>query len=164
MRKIATLIALAFISIGCNNQNDLLENSPKKELSENFILKKQSSNEKVDGAGIDITITLGRVSRNCHGFGICELTIGIVIIGEPKPPKLPREIPAEIEQDVNGKYFSKIELNQNVDSNIYDTNFYIEEDLAISYENKTYIIKKGIYELNSNIGKFGGYKLDITTI
>lgn len=103
-----------------------------------------------------LKITLGRKSRNCFGFGICEIGFDSMIMSDEiystystsqsNQPKLPEL-----------KYNEFIFLDKELDDNIFDTTLIIEEDIVV---NNQYLVKKGEYQLDKSIGKFGGYKLN----
>ena len=99
-----------------------------------------------------ITITLGRESRHCHGWGACDIHVlgydvyragqTIAIIQSPK------DNPYVI-----------IELSEELDDTKFDTSFYIEND--ITTVDRSVTITKATYELDKSIGKYGGYKVSV---
>lgn len=79
MRNIVLLCSLA-ISLGmiaCNERTE--EHITTKNLQkENFM------SESMKKASVSFTFRLGRVSKNCGGFGVCELSaLGVTIVEGP---------------------------------------------------------------------------------
>lgn len=116
------------------------------------------SDSKVKGVGVGFLFELGRASRRCRGFGICDvIAFWVVIYKGPKPTS--HQLVAEIKGE-KGKEYLLLELNNHLNSKEFDTDFYVDDDLSSSKDEAT--IKKGIYALKDSIGNFGGYKIPVT--
>ncbi len=63
-------------------------------------------------------------------------------------------------KNINNQYFIFLKLDNYLDPSVYDTNFYIDEN--ITHENIT--INNGIFVLDNTIGEFGGYKIPVNYI
>lgn len=98
-----------------------------------------------------LVITLGRKSGQCRGFGICEVKF-------EKIEKFSTSLNSPLSKSSsNLKHEEIILLDKKLDDTIFDTTLTIEEDIIV---NNQYLVKKGEYQLNKSLGKFGGYKLN----
>lgn len=113
---------------------------------------------KIKGAGIGFLFDLGRASRRCRGFGICDVVAFWIVIYKGPPPTS-NQVVVEIKGEKDDEYLM-IQLNNALDSEKFDTNFYVDEDLSSPKNEAT--IKKGDYALDKSIGDFGGYKIPVT--
>jgi hypothetical protein len=115
------------------------------------------SDYKVNGGGVGFLFDLGRASKRCRGFGICDVVAFWIVIYkqvEPKNNQLSVGIKGE-----KGKEYIMLQLNNNLDPTKFDTNFYIDQDIIT---NKDITVKKGTYNIDKTIGAFGGYKIPVT--
>lgn len=84
MRKIIVSLIASLAIISCQRSeggNDLQDPKEITKADVSFVnysklLKERSltSRMEVDGGGVGFEFTLGRKSRDCRGFGVCELT------------------------------------------------------------------------------------------
>lgn len=186
MRKIVlSFISLSFL-LSCNREsnNDLTKVEPTKN-DVSFIgyskiiksypkLKQQpfgtsSKNDlRVDGVNVGFEFELGRKSRNCHGFGLCELSafwIDIysdkgdkIISKENKSTGVITKTSNIVFEDNGNEYGAFLFLANNVDDEKFDMTLVIDEDIRV---NNQYIVKKGSYHLDERLGDFGGYQLGV---
>lgn len=101
-----------------------------------------------------IIIDIASRRSNCvDGLGVCRICL---ICGPVKDN--PREIVARIFEEEGGD-FVLLELNKEILDNEYDTTLVIEENV---YDETTgsYLLL-GKYELDKEMGDFGGYKIPI---
>ncbi len=160
-----SIVIFTFFVTSCSeNQDsniDFLNSKSKKEpeLNIDFTISGKTSENKLFGIGT--TWTIGRRSLNCRRLGICKLESVTIIIKKSNNinnGKLnENNVFTELQKN-NGEYFAIFELDNFLDSSIYDTNFYIDETI----NNGKIIVNQGIYELDETIGDFGGYKIPVT--
>ena len=105
-------------------------------------------------AEIGFLIDIGRASKHCRRFGFCDVVLFWIVIYKGAPANA-NQIVLDIKGE-SGNQYLLIELNDRLDPNKFDTNFYVDNNLT-SKNNEATIIK-GIYKLDSLIGKYGGYK------
>lgn len=124
----------------------------------------------------NIIFTLGRKSRSCDGFGICE-------IFKPFKPK-----PITIDNGRGGILLSKKRLNKDNDKGIFTTvekengnyfallllsevpnteipteklNLIVEEELILPLKEKDLYLHSGVITFDKTLGEFGGYKVQL---
>lgn len=128
--------------------------------TENALLSKNP-----DGAVASFTFRLGRASKDCDGWGICELSAaGIVIV---KGPKKVVKIEHSFEQgtppfQMRGLFSldSADELN-----GLDDTTFYVDQDFYTTDEDgNNFIFHRGEYSFDPKVGDFGGYVINVSKI
>lgn len=169
--RITSLILLAFCFIACSNKSleekkyysddELLsaikfvgQGGNTSELKEN----KLNSSPILRKDIITIKIIIGKKSTGCYDFGVCSVIIGpIVIYDNPKDIILP----------YNSKMFStshfQLFLSERPNINMTNVCLPVEEDIPVYYENELITtIKAGNYKFKSNIGKHGGFDLQLT--
>ncbi len=173
MKKLFFLALLTLVMFSCN-RNEQYQNEPLQELTSkdisfvNYtkILNNEVLNIKVpSGGSVGFEFTLGRKSRNCHGFGICELTAFWVEIykgGQSENPADSKFTGLIIEEEASSESKTAAKallvLDNDIDENTYDTTFYVDEDVYLGTD---YIIMKGEYQLDNSIGNFGGYSIPV---
>jgi hypothetical protein len=145
------LIATIMFSLNTNAQTTKSEPVYGKDVT-------ISSSNKIKGAGVGFLLDLGRASRKCRGFGVCDVVAFWIVIYKGAPANS-NQLVADIKGEKGGEYLL-LELNTPLNSEIFDTNFYIDNDLT-SKENQA-TITKGIYSLDPSIGNFGGYKIPVS--
>lgn len=116
------------------------------------------------GGGVGFSFILGRKSKNCAGFGVCELVAFWIDIytKNQNEEDLPFSGVIIERNSANGKVVDAdayLELAIDVNDEEYDTNFYVDED--IYFNNNQYVIKSGVYEKDNNYGQYGGYRLNV---
>lgn len=189
MKKIALSLFVALSLFSCDRDNNK-ELVKKEELTKNNVSfvnyrkiidgnaklkllkqqgKKQSSIKEsamIDGGSVGFEFTIGRKSRGCQGFGICELTaFWIEIYGKEKDKLSESDYTGIITktnniifQDNGEEYGAFLFLAEEINNEKFDTTLVIDEDIRV---NNNYIVKKGLYQLDKRLGDFGGYKLDV---
>jgi len=112
----------------------------------------------------------GRAKKNCKGWGLCNYngcwfccTDGGVIVDCDSTTKVQNSATIIIDKETNQGFFI-IELDPLIeiqnDAIINEKIFYIDEDII---EGNT-ILHKGEYNFDIQVGKHGGYRLNITAI
>ncbi|MDO5616776.1 MAG: hypothetical protein Q4G16_11330 [Cruoricaptor ignavus] len=132
------------------------------------LLNNETFTSKIDGGGVGFEFSLGRQSRNCNGFGVCQLTAFWVEIYKTSTPlKSDSKFTGVITKNKlfteSGKssevgYNAFLVLENKIDKSLFNTDFYIDKDINV--DNK-YIVKEGVYLLDETLGDYGGYKLDV---
>jgi len=153
MKKIFYLLILFVTIISCTTDNSIEGNDEASLNLKSPVYGKDITISSISNNGEGnrdlIVITLGRKSRNCFGFGVCEVCIGCTPISQENM------IPATINNNSTlGNYFEfylDAPLSPEFDSNIYiDENIYNEDTGEL-------ILEQGVYPLNSTLGNFGGF-------
>jgi hypothetical protein len=109
----------------------------------------------------------GRTSKNCKGIGLCNYvdcwfccTENDVIVDCKSKKNIPNSGVVIID-NATKKGFLTVKLDPNNPSHLEAINnksiFYIDVDL----KGANFTLKKGEYKFNSNIGKNGGYIVDV---
>ena len=164
MKKIILLLPLLIGFISCSNREDQLGYESKRPLDKSYISTniegRKLGRPKPNGGVLTFTMDIGRKSRGCRGFGICQLSaFGIEIVSLPTSPM------GRIIKNDNGIYQARIDLNAKVDDNSFDTIFYIDEDIIVPYMGKIYTFKKGEYNLQyTDDSEFGSYFITVDVI
>ena len=153
MKKLFLVCSLSLCFVACTER---VEQIPEVIASQNVQASIESENPRA--VVVSFTFTPGRQSKDCKGFGVCELVaFGIGIIELPPKPETPK---ADIFAESNGKFtahYLLAEANQ-----LSDTTLYIDNDLTGTDENdQSYIIKSGAYAIDYSMGEFGGYVMDV---
>lgn len=162
MKKQILLGAFAiFLStVSCSEREEVAATSSSVNQVENTLVSRNP-----DGAGASFTFRLGRASKNCAGWGICELSAaGIVIVKGPKKIlKLEHSFEEEtppFQMDAYYRLDSTDELN-----GLDDTTFYVDQDFyTTDEEGNNFIIHRGEYSFDPSIGEFGGYAIHVSKI
>jgi len=150
------LLSMTLISIACVEREGLIANNDK---TSSAAIDNGMFNKGKPALAVDFTFTLGRKSKRCQGFGVCEIVfLGLVIIEGPEKPK------ASIEETERGDFVAKFFLTEGINPPEEDTNLYIDEDMTESYDGYEYTIKAGVYPLDINLGEFGGYLISVERI
>ncbi|MFD2698482.1 hypothetical protein ACFSQ0_10800 [Mesonia sediminis] len=113
-----------------------------------------------------VVVEIGKKSKDCKKIGVCRFCMFC-----EANPGLPDEKVAEIVDEAieNAQNQAQglphdshliFKLNEPLDSNIYDTNFYIDEDLYAE-DDTSFYLPASSYPLELNIGEFGGYRVPI---
>lgn len=151
MKKIClSAIMLLGLLVSCTDENDIVQEESTAKFKNYF----ESNSQQKGGGGFEVVLDIGRPSRGCIGFGVCNLTIGIVIISH----KLDENQATALWVENGNQDFAQLELEAPLPSGL-STNIIIEQDVVDS--NSGYYIPAGTYSLNSNIGNFGGYLLPL---
>ena len=150
MKKLFLLFILVAYSCSEEPANDLKTPQYGKDITLTAINK--NSAKKDDESKI-IIVKLGRTSKKCVGFGFCRVC---VICGDAKLDENIIHVP--VNQDDNEE-FIELHLDNELGEE-FDSNLYVDEDL-IDNETGDLIISENIYELDSSLGLFGGYRIDL---
>jgi hypothetical protein len=157
----AIIIALSTIIFSCNKAEVIAE---QETLQPNRVLK--AKEKHIYYAAWD---EWGRTSRDCAGNGLCNFrdcwfccTENDVIVDcDSRQSRAGEYATIMIDADTKKGDFI-IELNPNIveqEAAISNQSiFYIDEDL----ETDDFILHQGQYPFDSQIGTYGGYRLDIT--
>ncbi|USL96005.1 hypothetical protein D1J36_002530 [Riemerella anatipestifer] len=128
-----------------------------------------------NGMGAGFEFVLGRKSRDCHGFGICEVTMIWIDIWNSKDTLksngttntfkgvIVKNKNIQSENINNFKnddriYTGYVILDDKIQIEGFDTTLYVDEDINV---NNKYIIKSGAYPMIKKLGDYGGYELRI---
>lgn len=109
------------------------------------------------GGGVGFLFEIGRASRGCRGWGICDVIAFWIVIYKGAPVTQTQAI--SYVEGIKGNEHIIIKINNKLDENKFDSNFYLDKDLLSTDRKAT--IKKGIYKLDNSIGSFGGYKIPV---
>lgn len=161
MKKLMFIFAMSFAMINCSERAENVTMNEEKlvENSSNGIFAQADGEPGVVGG---FAFDLGTKKHDClKGFGICKLrAFWITIIDVPSAPDEAQT--AEIVAEADGTYSAIYELQDLI--NEEDTNFYVDEDFTGVDGEDTYIIEQGVYALDSSIGEYGGYVIDVTKL
>lgn len=146
-----SIVVMLIFGFGANAQNKI---EPVYNQDITFV-----ANSRIDGAGVGFLLDLGRASRACKGFGVCEIVACWLVIYDGKMATPTSNQIITVTGGQKGSEHLTLELNNSLDPTKFDTNFYIDADLTSSGNEA--VIKKGTYVLDRSIGKFGGYKIPV---
>ncbi|RZJ48744.1 MAG: hypothetical protein EOO44_19970 [Flavobacterium sp.] len=151
-------LAFSLVMVACS------ERTEGEITANNYQANSAQSLSKVDKASVSFTFRLGRVSKNCGGFGVCELSaLGVTIVEGPVKITVTHNLDSETPDfALKGSY----ELNsaEQLDG-LDDTTFYVDQDFYSSDQDGVkYVFHKGEYTYDPTIGKFGGYAIQVTTL
>lgn len=164
--KKGALLLLAFIVISCHesaemDNSELLEPVYGKDASITGVINGNSSRE--DDFYIEASGRIHRPKRDCnYGFGLCNWSIKVGFrIDEESEPDFTATIISNSSNRVSAAFENYFELQ--LDASLpeeFDTNFYIDEEL----ESSGYSLIEGVYELDMEIGEFGGYRIPVSKL
>lgn len=165
--KIKIFLSMFALSLGMIACSDRVEG---EMTTSNHQEKNAPSLNKIDKGSISFTFRLGRVSRDCGGFGVCELSaVGVTIVQGPVHITVSHNLdPDAPDFSLNGAY--KLNSAEELDAagelnGDGDTTFYIDQDFYSSDEDgDKYLFHKGAYKFDPSIGEFGGYPIDVTQL
>lgn len=149
-------MSLALIASSCSDRSE-------SEITDNIVNStKNNVSSKKPTPVASFAFDLGRKSNNCKGRGICELAaFGISIVSPPKPKAI-MNITLYSDSETP-QYRAVYELDSELQ--IDDTTFYVDEDFyGVDEENNKYKIHQGNYDLDPEIGIFGGYSIIVTKL
>ncbi|WP_298767321.1 hypothetical protein [uncultured Polaribacter sp.] len=118
----------------------------------NFHLAKEDGDPKIK-VKAKVTLTIGRRSKGCRKIGICKVKeVAITVEASKSSNDLTFST-----QEINGQNYVILALASELNSEDFDTNFYVDED--ITDEESGIVVPKGIYNLDYTVGNYGGYKV-----
>ena len=151
-------LALSFGIIACSER-------AQEEITTNKYQEKSTLSQTMKGKGsVSFTFRLGRASKNCAGFGICELSaLGVTIVEGPVKITVTHSFDEDAPDfELKGTY--KLNSAEEL-KGLEDTTFYVDQDFYSSDEDGVkYVFHKGEYNFDPTIGQFGGYSIDVTTL
>lgn len=99
----------------------------------------------------------GRKKYKCNGSGLCNFRIETIEISIGKN--------APINKNSKGELFVTIPVDKDLKFEDSMKNLYIDENLfSKGPDDKLYMVPEGVYQINTSIGKFGGYILPIKIV
>ena len=164
IKFISLLTMLMLVLFSCSKEDNDTQ-SLSKSLDSNFELSNLESNtgnfnKEIDGVVVGFRFILGRNSKKCRKFGVCEVVafwIGIYV-----PDKISaREKAVEIREIDGNKFF---ELGFEEDMSSYPENelsFEIEEDITFEGKDGAIYIDRNSIPFDASIGEFGGYRVPV---
>jgi len=131
------------------------------QISKNNFQKESTMSQSMKKSSISFTFRLGRVSKNCGGFGVCELSaLGVTIVEGPIKITVTHSFDEET-PDFGLRASYALNSANDLDG-LEDTTFYVDQDFYSSDEEGVrYVFQKGEYHFDPTIGKFGGYAIDV---
>ncbi|AFR35934.1 hypothetical protein [Riemerella anatipestifer] len=180
------LSALALIALASCQRTEEVNSTSLRELTRNDVsfvnfskvltdknLMTGNVESKIDGGGAGFSFILGRQSRNCNGFGVCEVTAFWIEIytRSVNSDKLARSTDkftglitkssSTVGELNDSEYCALLVLENKIDETKFNTSFTVDKDV---YVEDKYVIKRGVYPLDKSIGENGGYKLDVVKL
>ena len=152
MKKIFLTMFLFTAIIACSDDTGGISevaNSTLKapEYGKDITLSGVSNNG--DGNRAIIVITIGRKSQQCHRLGVCHVCIGCTPISQQNM------IPTPINNNSTLGNYIEFYLDAPLDPE-FDSNIYVDEDIY-NEDTGELVLEQGIYPLNSSLGEFGGF-------
>ena len=134
-----------------------------EEITINKLQKESAMSSNMKKSSISFTFRLGRVSKNCGGFGVCELSaLGVTIVEGPIKITVTHSFDEDA-PDFELKATYKLNSSEELEG-LEDTTFYVDQDFYSSDEDGVkYVFHKGEYSFDPTIGEFGGYAINVTT-
>lgn len=117
-------------------------------------------------ASVSFTFRLGRVSKNCGGFGVCELSaLGVTIVEGPIKITVSHSFDEGAPDFDSGLKASYLLNSADELDGMEDKTFYVDQDFYSSDEDGVnYIFHKGEYIFDPNLGEFGGYAINVNAL
>ncbi len=96
----------------------------------------------------------GRKDEDCQGKGLCNFRLETIEIeiGHCTPV---------LTHGANGNMYIEILADEDLVSQNSNSNFYIDEDIYDQFNNETYKVPAGVYQINPNLGNVGGYVIPL---
>lgn len=162
------MLLLLCISVSCSNDSNVEKTLIEPESS--VILNPQFANYSVQNRGEGgvsvIVVDIGRKSKDCKKIGVCRFCL----FCDPNPQPTDEELAEVIDEAIDDAQNQAqrlphdshlvFKLKEYLDPNVYDTNFYVDEDIYADDDNNSYLPASS-YPLELNIGDFGGYRVPI---
>ncbi len=157
--------------VSYQREQNLLEVLQFKDLTPNDLLLRSNN-----GATLDIVnIRLGRKSRQCDGFGICEVDWfpgwnSTNNDSQLRSIVLPQGVLGLIQEDKNGDLFIELELEREVSGFTQDEMLLrVDENIEMPNSGEDafdpgLMIKLGNYAFDNRIGDYGGYRIPVTRL
>ena len=162
MKKIVLKLLVILLVFGVNscsnedNVNSLKSPEYGKDVTliaiDDNQLNPDGESKVSDDASKVLIVKLGRKSKNCFKFGICEVC---AFCGEARVDA-GNNIEVPVNEDNSGEY---IELHLGNDlGDEFDSNIYIDEDLYDENSGEL-LFSQGVYSIDDSLGSFGGYRI-----
>ena len=157
-------LALSLATIACSERTDADEVGMSTNTYQKEKIKSQSQNMKK--SSISFTFRSGRASKNCAGFGVCELSaLGVTIVEGPIKITVTHQFGEGTPDWESGLKSSYLLTSANELDGMEDTTFYVDKDFYSADEEGTkYIFHKGEYRFDPTLGEFGGYAIDVNEL
>lgn len=96
----------------------------------------------------------GRKSENCRKAGLCDFRIETIEIefGNSTPI---------LTNAQNGDMYVEILADGDLEYQNSNLDFFIDENLYTNFNNETYKVPAGVYQIDHNLGTMGGYVLPL---
>lgn len=96
----------------------------------------------------------GRKNENCRKAGLCNFRIETIEIevGHSTPV---------ITNGINGNMYVEILADGDLEYQNTNLDFFIDEDLYSNFNNETYKVPAGVYQIDNNLGTMGGYTIPL---
>ena len=157
-------LALSLATIACSERTDADEVGMSTNTYQKEKIKSQSQNMKK--SSISFTFRSGRASKNCAGFGVCEMSaLGVTIVEGPINITVTHQFGEGTPDWESGLRASYLLNSANELDGLEDTTFYVDKDFYSADEEGTkYIFHKGEYRFDPTLGEFGGYAIDVNEL
>lgn len=111
--------------------------------------------------GISISLTFGRASKACAGFGICKADVNITLKQASSGNTLPaNKIEGYVVENSNGDYL-RLDLASLIDTTKFDTAFYVDNDIEVVINGAKRYLAKGVYYPLFDSNKNGSYYITL---
>lgn len=156
------------LSLACTDNSNTDQNliEPESSVILNPLFGNNSIQNRGEGGVSVVVVDIGRKSKDCKKIGVCRFCLFCTPNPQPTDEELAELVDEAIEGAQNqaqrlphGSHLV-FKLKEYLDPNVYDTNFYVDEDIDADDDNDSYLPASS-YPLELNIGDFGGYRVPI---
>lgn len=159
---------LLCLSLSCSNDSNTDQNliEPESSVILNPLFGNNSIQNRGEGGVSVVVVDIGRKSKDCKKIGVCRFCLFCA----PNPQPTDEEVAGLIDEAIDNTQNQAqrlphdshlvFKLKEYLDPNVYDTNFYVDEDIYADDDIDSYLPASS-YPLELNIGDFGGYRVPI---
>lgn len=155
MKNLILLPLALLLAFSCN-QHDEFDKPEKQELLNSLTFKKIDNSQSKDGVNVVIfSVDIARPSQNCQsGWGFCNFEWFPLVNGDNSGYE------TEKQSDYVGDYF-EIHFANQIPPGLTDEDLkmIVENTLSTTTDQGVFIINAGEYEVDRNLGEFGGYRI-----
>lgn len=122
---------------------------------EGVLMKVKNVSNKVEMITF-MELTIGRRSRNCNGFGICEVRVGPWEIYGYSVAENKIILPYDADLTT-----ITLELAEQSNLDLTQVKLAVEEAIVVNADTDTFVVEADQYRFDASIGQFGGFQLAI---
>lgn len=190
MGKISTFIGvaiLALVAFSCSNRNEIITNEDSSLNREELVIKELKflplekqiglrsfnnipPNNKPDLDIVIVRVEFGRKSKNCRGFGVCDVEWfpGFDMVANPEDNIQPSLLTYMRENPETGEHYIELPLAESPNPKFTNEDLTLKIDAPLEFISngedslgESYIAPAKELKLDPKVGEHGGYKIEL---